>query len=221
MRSSHVGGWTLTTSLIAFGIGLAVASPASADPSDGTGSDAPAPPGLPWAAGLPWAPNAAQQPPDGSPLFPDAPPPAPGSPPPVVGAPPQLPAGNGLEPAAAACKYFRMAMDVAASSYEDFAYSAAGGGQYVDYGSPFVQTSNTSGRSGLKQAAVLAMEASTLPGVPPDVSGPMQLWSVHAAQLIATMGLGGNGDALNSSASSLNDDAKNVQMACAANGVHA
>jgi hypothetical protein len=45
MRSSHVCGWTLATSLVAFGIGIAAIPVASADPTDTdqTGSPAPGP----------------------------------------------------------------------------------------------------------------------------------------------------------------------------------
>lgn len=191
MRSSDVGR-TLVTSLIAFGIGLAVLPTASADPSDPaqTGAPAPAPPA-----------NAA---------------PAPAPPPDGV------PVADGPNPGTAdACKQFAVAMQYAASHYEDFAYDTAGNGNSVDYGSPIVASDNATGRTALRQAAAAAMSASTTPGVPPDISAPMQSWSMHAAQLILVMGLHGGGDALNSTATDMNTDGHNAQLACAAAGVKA
>ena len=192
MRSSPVGGRTVATSLIAFGIGLAIAAPAVADPGDDPPAPAPAP-ALPWALPAP---------------------PAPGADPAAL-----APAADASAAAATACKQFNAAMDLSASYYGDFADTIAGGGSAVDYSNPYVQSSNVSGRTALRQAIEVAFSASATPGLGPDISGPMQTWSMHAAQLVAIMGLQGNGDMLDSSANTLNTDARNVQMACAAAGV--
>jgi hypothetical protein len=49
----------------------------------------------------------------------------------------------------------------------------------------------------------------------------MQSWSVRATKLLVIMGLHAGGDSLNATATDLNTDAQNVQMACALNGGHA
>lgn len=122
---------------------------------------------------------------------------------------------------ATACKQFGAALNLAASNYEDFAYATAGNGNYVDYQDPTVWRSNVIGRTALREAAAAALSASRVPGLPPEVSDPMQSWSVHATKLLLVMGLHGGGDSLNSSASQLNVDAQAGQMACARNGGHA
>jgi hypothetical protein len=186
MRSSHVCGRALATSLIAFGIGLAVVPTASADPTDGDQTPAPNP--IPGAS-----------------------------------APTRFTATTTDEtPAAAdACKQFSAAMNYAATNYEDFAYATAGQGNVVNYGDPSVSNSNVVGRTALRQAAVLAMTASATPGLQPEISGPMQTWSLNAAKLLLTMGVGGGGDSLNTAANDLNNDAHTVQLACAAAGTRA
>lgn len=117
-----------------------------------------------------------------------------------------------------ACKQFGAALNLAASNYEDFAYATAGNGNYVDYQDPTVWRSNVIGRTALREAAAAALGASRVPGLPPEVSDPMQSWSVHATKLLLVMGLHGGGDSLNSSANQLNVDAQAAQMACALNG---
>lgn len=125
-------------------------------------------------------------------------------------------------PAAAdACKQFSAAMNYAATNYEDFAYATAGGGNYVNYGDPEVTRSNTIGRTALREAAGVAMNASNTPGLQPEISAPMQAWSLGAGKLLVIMGLRGGGDSLNAAANELNTDARNVQMACAAAGSRA
>ena len=186
MRSSHICGRALATSLIAVGIGLAAVPSASADPTDTDQTPAPNP-----IAGAP--------------------------------APSRFTATTTDEtPAAAdACKQFSAAMNYAATNYEDFAYSTAGQGNYVNYGDPSVHDSNVVGRTALRQAASVALQASTTPGLQPEISGPMQQWSLTAARLLLTMGVQGGGDALNSAANDLNTDSHNVQLACAAAGTRA
>jgi hypothetical protein len=183
MRSSHVCGRTLAASLIASGLALALVPAASADPTDGAETEAPA---------------AAA----------DAPPLA-------------VPDASDAAPALTACKQFGAAMNYAAMYYEDFAYATAGGGNAVNYGDPQVSSSNIVGRTALRQAAAAAFSASTTPGLQPEISAPMQSWSLNATRLILTMGIGGGGDALNSAATDLNTDAHNAQMACASAGVRA
>ena len=196
MRSSHGCGRALATSLIAFGVGLAVVPTASADPGDPAQTDAPAP--APAASAPPQAAPAASAPTQAA------------------------PASNSPDPAAAdACKQFAAALNFASANYEDFAYDSAGGGDVVNYENPTVANDNVVGRTALRQAAGAAMTASTTPGLQPDISAPMQAWSLQATKLLVVMGLRGGGDTLNSTATEMNTDARNAQRACAQAGTHA
>jgi hypothetical protein len=206
MTSLHACERALAASFIAVGMGLAIAPTASADdppPAPGPGA-----PPAPWLAGP--APQA------------DAP--APGLPAdgalPAAIAPPAAPADGG-DVTKAACKQFSRALDYAASNYEDFAYNIAGSGSYVNYGDPSVANSNVVGRTALRQAAAVALDASSVPGLQPEIADPMRQWSFDATRLLLTMGLRGNGDALDGAATDMNRDAKNVQMACAQAGTPA
>ena len=118
----------------------------------------------------------------------------------------------------AACKQFGAALDYAANNYEDFAYNTAGGGNSVNYDDPNVANSNVIGRTALREAAATALDAANTPGLPGDVAAPMRSWSLRAAKLLLIMGIRGGGDSLNSTASEMNTDAKNAQMACSLNG---
>ncbi|GAY17903.1 hypothetical protein MSZK_46290 [Mycobacterium sp. shizuoka-1] len=117
-----------------------------------------------------------------------------------------------------ACKQFGAALDFAATNYEDFAYDTAGNGNAIDYQNPIVANSNVVGRTALREAASAAMSAASTPGLPGDVAAPMRSWSLHAAKLLVIMGIRGSGDSLNATASDMNTDANNAQMACALNG---
>jgi hypothetical protein len=128
---------------------------------------------------------------------------------------------DGADAASIACKQFSGALNFAATHYEEFAYATAGGGNYVNYSDPSVTDSNTVGRTALREAAGAAMNASMAPGLQPEISAPMQRWSLRATKLLVIMGLRGGGDSLNSTAGDLNTDARDVQMACAAAGVPA
>ena len=123
--------------------------------------------------------------------------------------------------ASVACKQFSVALNYAAANYEDFAYNSAGGGNVVNYADPTVQNSNVVGRTALREAAATALNASMTPGLQPDISSPMQSWSLRATKLVLIMGLRGGGDSLNATATNLNTDAHDVQMACAAAGIPA
>lgn len=124
-------------------------------------------------------------------------------------------ASQAANPVAQACEQFDQAITIAALNYEDFAYATAGTGDYVDYSDSEVKRSNVLGRTALRGAAATALDASLMPGLPPEVSDPMQSWSMHATKLLFTMGLRRGGDALNEAATQLNTDAHNAQMACA------
>lgn len=137
---------------------------------------------------------------------------------PAAPGPMSAPAG-GDNPVAEACNQFNAALNLAAANYEDFAYATAGNGNTVDYQDPTVSRSNIVGRTALREAAAVALSASRTPGLPPDVSDPMQSWSLHATKLVLIMGLRGGGDSLNNAATQLNTDASNAQMACALNGI--
>lgn len=101
--------------------------------------------------------------------------------------------------------------------YGDFA-DAFEGSSYTD---PAVTSSNVVGRTALREAAALSMSAANTPGLQPDIAGPMRTWSLGATKLLVKMGLRIPGDSLNSTATEMNNQATNVQMACAAAGTHA
>ena len=65
------------------------------------------------------------------------------------------------------------------------------------------------------------MDAANTPGLQPDISDPMRVWSLGATKLLVKMGLRIPGDSLNSTATEMNNQAEKVQMACAAAGTHA
>ena len=129
--------------------------------------------------------------------------------------------GDSASAVAEACKQFGGALSFAATNYEEFAYATAGDGNSVDYQDPVVWQANVLGRTALREAAATALDASRTQGLSPEVSGPMQSWSLHATKLLVIMGLRGGGDSLNAAATELNTDAENTQMACALNGGHA
>jgi hypothetical protein len=171
-----------------------------------------------FGVGLAFVPSASADPADDA----SADSPAPAGP--GVGGMPTAfaPAATDANPAAHdACKQFSGALNYASMGYEDFAYATAGNGDYVNYGDPNVQKTNVVGRSALKDAAVVAMQAAATPGVPPEVSGPIQQWSVNAAKLYVMMAVNSGGDGLNAAATDLNNDARRAQMACAAAGTRA
>ncbi len=160
-------------------------------------------------------------------IAPGTPPvPAPAEPQSAAAADPQAPAADGVSDdgggvASDACKRFSVALNYAASNYEDFAYDSAGEGNIVNYADPNVANSNVVGRTALREAVGTAMSVSMTPGLQPDIASPMQSWSMRATKLVLLMGLRGGGDSLNSTATDLNNDARNVQMACALAGTPA
>jgi hypothetical protein len=209
MNSFQVRGQMVATALIAFGMGMAVVPTASADP------DQPPPPSpFPWMLPPP-APDAAAAPaaqPDAAAI--------PGNSLGPTGAP------QGTDPTAAplqssgnptkdACDLFNKAVNYAAINYEDFADYSAGSGNYVDYASPTVDNANLAGRTALKQAAAASLSASGIPGAAPEVTNGMRMWSLNAAKMVVVMGVRGGGDALNSTATDMNLEAHETQVACA------
>ena len=194
MRSLHVGEHALAVGVTAFGVWLATAPFACADPTGADPMPVDPPPGTPPAAVADSQAEAAPAP---------------------LAAPPSGDATTD------ACTLFNKAVNYASINYEDFADFSAGDGNYVDYGDPTVQNANVAGRTALRQAAAAALSASGVPGLPGDIAAPMQSWSLNAAKLVLIMGVRGGGDSLNSTASKLNTDARNAQMACAAAGMHA
>ena len=113
---------------------------------------------------------------------------------------------------------YSVALNYAASNYEDFAYNTAGNGNSVNYADDSVASANATGRTALRQAASMGMSAASTPGLPPEISDPMRSWSLRAAKLVLVMGLHGGGDTLNSTATDMNASAREVQMACATAG---
>jgi hypothetical protein len=192
MSTSHVRERALAASFIAFGIGLALVPTASADPTDPV---QPAPP----------APGPVVQ----------ADAPVPGLP--GDGVPPV----DGGDAAKTACAQFARALNYAAVNYGDFADSIAGNGTYVNYGDPTVQTNNAVGRTALRQAATVAMDAAATPGLAPEIANPMRAWSMNAAKLMLVMGVRAGGDTIDGAATDVNNNTHDVQMACAQAGTHA
>ncbi|MGV0806736.1 hypothetical protein [Mycolicibacterium setense] len=197
MRSSHVYGRGLASLLIAFSIGFAATPTAVAEPGDEAGSPGPAAPAVPE---LP-------------PVLPAAP----------AAGPVPVPVASTDDPgvpAVTACSTFATALDSASTYYGDFADSIEGV-ERPDYGDPTISTTNTSGRTALREAAASAMNAAGTPGLSPDIANPMRSWSFGATKLLLKMGLRTGGQSLNDTATQLNTDATNAQMACAAAGTHA
>jgi hypothetical protein len=140
----------------------------------------------------------------------------PGSPGPIqVAVAPQ--SDDATAPAVAACQTFGQVLDGASNYYGSFADSFEGS----DYSDPAVQSSNEVGRTALRQAAGTAMDASNVPGLQPEIAGPMRSWSLGATALLVKMGLRIPGDSLNNTATSMNNNAEQVQEACATAGTHA
>ncbi len=208
MRSFHDCGRTVATALVAFGVGVAVCPIASADP---IGPDQPQPPApgpgtFPEAAAAPGVVSDAAAA-SGAPLGPT------GAPQGAV--PDATPLQSSGDPTRDACDLFNKAVNYAAINYEDFADFSAGSGNYVNYDDQTVSNANLAGRTALKQAAAAALSASGVPGVPPEVTSPMRSWSFNAAKLVLVMGVRGGGNTLNTTATDLNQNAHDTQMACA------
>jgi len=196
MKTTPLCGRALTAALLASALALSAIPSASADPDAQTQAPGPVP-----ANAAPPAPPLDVPPPDAPP-------------PPDAGPPDQ----GAYAAVVTACKQFGAALDFAANNYEDFAYNTAGGGNSVNYDDPNTANSNVVGRTALREAASTAMDAANTPGLPGDVSAPMRSWSFRATKLLIIMGIRGGGDSLNNTASDMNTDAKNAQMACALNG---
>lgn len=131
------------------------------------------------------------------------------------------PGSDNAQPAAVtACAQFAEVLDSTALYYGDFADSLDGFAA-ENYSDPAVQSSNTMGRTALRQGAGVAMAAANTPGLPPGVADPMRRWSVDATKLLIKMGLRGGRDTLNVTADELNNDALAAQQACADAGTHA
>lgn len=120
--------------------------------------------------------------------------------------------------AAAACKQFSEALNLAAQSYDEFAYATAGNGDQVNYADERVWRSNLVGRTALRESAYSTLGASRTPGLPPEIADPLRSWSLSATKLLVVMGLRRGGDALNAAANDLNVHAQDGQMACARHG---
>jgi hypothetical protein len=128
------------------------------------------------------------------------------------------PTADGADPAAvAACAQFAQVLDGSSTYYGDFADSFEGS----DYADPAVSSSNATGRTALRESAGLAMDAANTPGLRPDISEPMRVWSLGATKLLVKMGLRMSGEGLNDTATEMNNQAFKVQEGCAAAGTHA
>ena len=128
------------------------------------------------------------------------------------------PTSDNADPAALqACDAFAQVLDTSSSYYGDFADSFEGS----SYSDPAVDTSNVTGRTALRQSAAVAMQAAQTPGLDPSIANPMRIWSLGASKLLVKMGLRIPGDSLNSTANEMNNQAEQVQQACANAGTHA
>lgn len=196
LKTAKVYGRGIVGIVVAGGIGLTCVPTASADPV------APVPGPVAPPASVENAPAAADVP-------------APG--------PAVQPLGGVADPgspAVEACSAFANALDSSSTYYGDFADTIEGTAR-PDYGDREVSTTNVSGRTALRAAAASAMNAAGTPGLSPDIANPMRTWSLGATKLLLKMGLRTGGQSLNDTATSLNNEAANVQMACAAAGTHA
>lgn len=115
--------------------------------------------------------------------------------------------------AVAACGKFAEALDGASDGYGNYADS-------LDDNDPGANTTNTVGRTSLRQSAATAMDAANTPGLSPDIADPMRAWSMGAAKLILKMGLHMTGGTLDDTATQVNNNAEAVQRGCAAAGTH-
>lgn len=192
MKSPRVQGPALAGLFIALSVGLAVAPIASADPTDSTDS----------GSGTP-APAPAFGYSDNSPV--------------TI----PVPSSNDAAPAAVtACPQFGQALDGASTFYGDFADSIEGT-ERPDYSDPTVSTTNTSGRTALREAAALALSSAGTPGLQPEIADPMRSWSMGATKLLLKMAVRTSGESMNQTATQMNTDASNAQMACASAGARA
>lgn len=131
------------------------------------------------------------------------------------------PTSEAAAPAAVtACGHFAEVLDATSTYYGDFADALEQTAQPT-YADPSISATNTTGRTALRQGAVVAMDAANAPGLPPDIAGAMRMWSLDATKLLVKMGLHGSGETLNLTATELNNDAERAQAACAAAGTHA
>jgi len=131
-------------------------------------------------------------------------------------APPAGPLIRG--PVAEACVIFDSALSVAAINYQSFSDAAATKSGNLNYQDPSVAYNNVIARTALRQSAATVLDASRTPGLPPEVSGPMQTWSLDATKLLVRMGLRGSTDSLRGNVAELNTDAQVAKAACAAAG---
>ena len=127
------------------------------------------------------------------------------------------PSDNASEPAVSACGAFAQVLDDSSNYYGDFADEF----ETSNYSDPAVDSTNSMGRTGLRQDAATAMQTADTPGLDPSISDPMRVWSLGATKLLLEMGLRIPGDSLNSTATQMNAQAIGVQKACAAAGTHA
>jgi hypothetical protein len=145
----------------------------------------------------------------------DAPAPGPAPAPILVEA---APMGDDATPASVtACGAFAQALDGTSLYFGDFADSLEGS----DYSDPAVESSNSVGRTALRQGAGVALEAANTPGLQPEIANPMRSWSLGATAMLVKMGLRIPGESLNTTAEGMNNSATEAQMACANAGTHA
>jgi hypothetical protein len=123
--------------------------------------------------------------------------------------------------AVAACRQFARALDLAAASYSEFANVLAIGQATPNYADPVLAANNSYGRTGLREAAGTALDASRIPGLNPEIAAPMRSWSMGAMKLMLLMGLRADVERFNTAATALNTDTEAAQMACAEAGTRA
>jgi hypothetical protein len=127
------------------------------------------------------------------------------------------PSDNASDSAVKACDAFAQVLDDSSNNYGDFADEF----ETSNYSDPAVDSTNATGRTGLRQDAATAMQTADTPGLDPSIADPMRVWSLGATKLLLEMGLRIPEDTLNSTATQMNAQAIGVQKACAAAGTHA
>lgn len=128
------------------------------------------------------------------------------------------PTSDEAQPAAvAACSAFGQVLDGTSTYYGSFADSLEGS----NYNDPAVAQSGQTGRQAMKEGAGIAMNAAGTPGLDPAIADPMRAWGSGAYALWAKMAVRVQGQGLDTTVTSMNENAEKVQFACSHAGTHA
>lgn len=194
----------------AFGAAILLVAASVAGPAHAAPTPSPVPAPAPSIAPAP-APAAGPLP---------GPPPVPADP--ADPADPAAPQGDAFPPVEStgdpvkdACDQFAQAVNLGATTYEEFADASEGPDNNVNYADPEVERTSLISRAALRSAAGAALDAANTPGLPPEVSDPMRSWSIHATKLIFVLSLHGGRETMNNAVNQLNVDYGTANQACA------